>query len=191
MAKILKPLPPYPFKLEVGSGGMPHPGYVHLDYNATSPHVEIQCEMGAESIPLPDGSVSEILSNHSIEHVMWPRVGNLLRDWNRILIPGGKLFLRTPDLEFICRTYLEGKTTREAPQDESNMVSVFGDCGPAEWACIKLFAGQDYPGNVHYFCFDFQMLKRTLERYGFEKVVRVYDQPVFSPGEIQCYAYKK
>jgi predicted SAM-dependent methyltransferase len=191
MAKILKAFDmARPFKLEVGSGGNPQPGFIHCDCDESMPDLHVLCKMGEETIPLPDGSVGELLSNHSIEHVSWLDVGKVVKDWFRILAPGGRLFLRTPDLEFICRTYLAGQVTKEAPLDEGNMVSIFGDCGPAAWANIKLFAGQDYPSNFHYVCFDMPFLTDLLERNGFVRVKRLHIQPVFSPGEIQCEAFK-
>lgn len=192
MSKLLvQPDLSKPLKIEVGSGGNPQPGYFHIDVQEGMPDLHAVCKMGDEAIPLPDGSVEEILSNHSIEHVSWLKVDRVVRDWHRLLIPGGRIFLRTPDLEFICKTYVENKVTREAINDEAAMVERFGTVGPAEWANIKFFAGQDYPGNFHFLCFDFDMLKRFLSRNGFEKIERLHIQPVFSPGEIQLQAFKK
>lgn len=192
MSKLLKPFDiTRTFKLEVGSGSYPQPGYIHCDCDESMPDLHILCKMGEESLPLPDRSVSEILSNHSCEHIPWLLIDKLLLDWNRVLIHGGKLFLRTPDLEFICRMYLEGKMTKEHPVDEANMVRVFGECEVTQWAIIKLFAGQNYKGNFHFYALDYPTLKSVLERYGFERVERLHDQPVFSPGEICAIAYKK
>jgi ADP-heptose:LPS heptosyltransferase len=112
-------------------------------------------------------------------------------EWNRVLKPGGKLFFRTPDLEHICRMYLEGKKTKEHPDDEKFIKANFGEVTPAWWANIKLFAGQGYEGNTHYFAFDYDMAKGLLERFGFENIERVHIKPEFSPGELQVLAYKK
>lgn len=169
----------------------PQQGYFHVDVMEGMPDLQCVCKMGDEPIPLKDGSVEEILSNHSIEHVSWLKVDVLVKDWLRLLVPGGKIFLRTPDLEFICKMYVEKKTTREATFDEQGMVERFGNLGPAEWANIKLFAGQNYVGNFHYLAFDFDMLTRLLQRNGFERIERLNILPVFSPGEIQCQAFKK
>lgn len=191
MSKLINFIyPDEPFKIEVGSGGNPQQGYVHVDVDESMPHLEAVCRMGKEALPFRDNCASEILSNHSIEHVHWIEVDLVVKDWLRVLAPGGKLFLRTPDLEFICKMYLAGKTTKEHPTDENNMVRIFGDVGPAEYANIKLFAGGNYAGNFHLLCFDFDMLKNLLERNGFVDVERVHIQPVFSPGEIQCIAKK-
>lgn len=189
MSKILANLT-FPLKLEVGSGMNPQPGYTHLDVDPNFPDIEIVCDLAKEKIPLQDATVSDLLANHLIEHVHWRVVDSLVKEWFRVLIPGGKIFLRTPDLEFICKTYLAGKTTPEWPGDEAAAKTIFGECGPAEWANIKLFSGGDYAGNFHHLCFDFQMLEKLLKKAGFENIHRVSVTPVFSPGEIQCVANK-
>lgn len=189
MARLIRNVS-FPCKIEVGSGGAPQPGYAHVDVDESMPDLHAVCRMGKEALPFPDNCATELLSNHSIEHVSWLDVEFVARDWFRVLSPGGRLFLRTPDLEFICKTYLAGKTTKEHPVDEGNMVKIFGDCGPAHWANIKLFAGQNYSGNFHYFAFDMEMLTQLLTRCGFIGVKRLDIVPVFSPGEIQAEAYK-
>lgn len=192
MARLLKKIDyNKPIKIEVGSGNNPQSGYYHVDINRGLPDLHATCVMGEEALPFPSECAEEILSNHSIEHVSHLKVDFVVRDWARVLKRGGRLFLRTPDLEFICKSYLERKITPEAPHDENNLKRIFGEYGPAEWANLKLFAGEDYPGNFHYLCFDMDMLTRLLKLNGFEKVKRIHIEPIFSPGEIQCEAFKK
>lgn len=184
--------PPSPPKkrLEIGCGEFPQPGYIHLDIRKFA-HVDVVCDFSKEKLPFKDGEIAEILSNHSIEHVPWRRLSHVLSEWNRVLEPGGKVFFRTPDLEFICRSYLAGRVTKEHPNDEGYVTKHYASkVTPGWWAIIKLFAGQDYDGNYHYFAFDFETAKATLERYGFERVTRLKIQPEFSPGELQVEAYK-
>jgi predicted SAM-dependent methyltransferase len=191
MAKILRHIDfSRPVKIEVGSGGFPQTGYLHVDIDPAMPDLDAVCEMGKEALPFPDGCAEEILSNHSIEHVSWLDAAKVVSDWARVLKVGGRLFLRTPDLDFICRMYIERKTTKEHPVDESNMVSVFGDYGSAHWANIKLFAGQNYKGNFHNFCLDMDMLTDLLKRNGFGRISRLTGEIVFSPGEICAEAFK-
>lgn len=177
-------------KIEIGCGANPQPGYIHLDARPLR-GVDIVHDFSKDVLPFEDNSVGEVLSNHSIEHVSYRALPFVLKEWHRVLAPGGRLFLRTPDLEFICKTYLAGKTTPESKGDEEYIKQhLHSEVSPAWWANVKLFAGQDYPGNFHYLCFDFAMLQALLEKYGFRRVKRLNIQPVFSPGEIQCEAFK-
>lgn len=177
-------------KLEIGCGYNPQPGFEHLDVRKL-PHVEYVCDFAQEPLPFEANTLEEILSNHSIEHISFRKLPFVLGEWFRTLKPGGRVFLRTPDLEFICKTYLAGGTTPEWPGDEAFVkANLSTEVTPAWWANLKLFAGQDYPSNFHFLCFDFPMIKSLLERIGFDKVARLKIEPVFSPGELQVEAYK-
>lgn len=189
-ADISTPLSTEPKRLEIGCGNYPHPGYLHMDVRAL-PHVEYVCDFSKERLPFPDNDLDEIMSQHSIEHISWRKLPFVLGEWRRVLKPGGRVFFRTPDLEFICRTYLEGRTTPEFPPDEKFIQeNLSAQVTPAWWANLKLFAGQDYDSNYHYFAFDFKMAKELLERYGFENVRRLSIHPEISPGELQVEAFK-
>jgi ADP-heptose:LPS heptosyltransferase/GT2 family glycosyltransferase/predicted SAM-dependent methyltransferase len=181
--------PRKPKKLEVGCGNFPQPGYIHLDVRKFD-HIDVVCDFSKEKLPFPDNDLDEILSNHSIEHISWRLLPHVIGEWFRTLRPGGRVFFRTPDLEFICRTYLQSKTTPEHPNDEGWVRDHYGAVSPAWWANIKLFAGQDYPSNFHFLAFDFEMAKLVLEKHGFVRVKRLQIEPVFSPGELQIEAYK-
>jgi predicted SAM-dependent methyltransferase len=178
-------------KIELGCGNNPQPGYVACDARRVR-GVSHVFDFGSKRFPFHDGSVGEILMNHSIEHVSYRQLPHVLNECRRVLAPGGKIIIRTPDLKFICEKYLAGKTTPEWPGDEKWISDNFGGntVSPAWWANIKLFAGQDYPGNEHRFCFDMDTIKDVLEKFGFSKVERFFDRPIFSPGEIYCEAVK-
>jgi len=179
----------FPVKLELGSGGHPQPGYVHLDIQPEAPHVEIVHDI-AEPFPLPDCSVEEILANHCIEHISWRKISRLVGECYRVLLPGGKIFIRTPDLEFIVKKYLNNQTTPEHPRDEAFIREHFGEISPSWWAILKLFSGQDYPDNFHHACYDFKTLREIFMQCGFINVERVQEGRVWSPGEIQLKAFK-
>jgi predicted SAM-dependent methyltransferase len=177
-------------KIEIGCGNNPQPGFIHLDIRKL-PHVDIVCDFEHSRLPFRDCEVDEIISNHVIEHISWRNLPFVLKEWNRVLSVGGRVFLRTPDLEFICKTYLAKKTTPEWPGDENYIKeNLSKEITPAWWANIKLFAGQDYPSNFHKLCFDFKMLKDLFERNGFTNVTRLNIQPIYSPGEIQMECFK-
>ncbi len=157
--KIIRRLNGEATKIEVGSGYNPHPGYQHLDVRAGLPHLEHVCDFTKTRLPFADSSVEEILANHLIEHLPFRKLPFVISEWARVLEDGGKLKLRTPNLKFICETYLAGKTTPEWPDDEKFIKeNLSKEVTPAWWANLKLFSGQDYDANFHHVCFDFEML---------------------------------
>jgi len=176
-------------KLEIGCGTNPLPGYVHLDVRPL-PHVEFVCDFSKEKLPFLDNELDEVMMCHSIEHVSFRCLPHLGSELKRCLKPGGKLYIRTPDLFFICQSYLANRMTPEFPPDEEYLKKHFGEITIGWWANLKLYAGQEYPSNFHMHCFDFEMINNWLLALGF-KVERNTMGKDYSPGELQIEATKK
>jgi predicted SAM-dependent methyltransferase len=92
-------------RVEVGSGGSPQPGYLHIDLDPGSPHLEYVAP--ADRLPLPDGWADELLASHVLEHVEPRRLRATLREWRRVLRPGGTVVIHTPDSDRLMRRWLE------------------------------------------------------------------------------------
>lgn len=82
-------------KLHLGSGGRKRVGWINVDANPeTSPDVVAR----AEYLPMfPDGSVDVIESCHLFEHFAYLEAIKALKEWYRVLKPGGRLFVELPD----------------------------------------------------------------------------------------------
>ena len=179
----------YPFKCELGSGMHPHPGYLHLDTMADAPSLDLLHDISSP-LPFLDDTVGEVLANHVIEHVSWRDLPKLAKEMHRVLRPGGQVFIRTPNLRFICESYLAGRKTTEHPSDEMVIAESYGEISSGMWANLKLFSGQNYQGNFHNNCMDPDDLVNLFQRVGFGKVdLRNFGRE-FSPGEIQLIAVK-
>ena len=187
-------LPPVEgLKIDIGCGTNPTPGYVACDARRMR-GVEHVFDFGQTRWPFKDNSVAEIIMQHSIEHISYRRLPFVLGEARRVLAPGGKLIIRTPDLRFMIDGYLSGKITPEFPPDQEFIARNFGgdpnNLTPGWWTVLKLYSGQDYPGNEHRFCFDFETLQSVLASQGFPNAKRFFDKPVWSPGEIYCEVLK-
>ena len=95
-------------KLDIGCGVFKREGYTGVDIDPDV-NPDICAPMG--EIPLPDGSVDEIFSSHALEHVTKFEVVPVLREWKRILKPGGLIDVQVPDLAWCCRAWLEHQQT--------------------------------------------------------------------------------
>jgi len=91
-------------KLNLGCGGKPIEGYVSVDI-FKSPKIDEVFDMG--DIPYLDNTIGAIYSEHALEHVSFARVEEVLKEWHRVLKPGGELLLYMPDFENCCREYLK------------------------------------------------------------------------------------
>lgn len=80
-------------------------GWVNLDFTPLHPDVQ-QADL-LSPLPFATGSADLVYSSHFLEHVPRARVPDFLAECLRVLKPGGRLRLVLPDLENICRTYLQ------------------------------------------------------------------------------------
>jgi SAM-dependent methyltransferase len=84
-------------KINVGGGEKNLEGYLNIDF---VPHGGVTRELVANILDLsfiPDHSLTQVHSNHVLEHLSWEQLGNHLSDCRRILRPGGILSLRCPN----------------------------------------------------------------------------------------------
>lgn len=139
-------------KLHLGCGRRYIPGFIHIDAVDYS-HVDHVTTIDNLSF-IPDNSVELIYNCHVLEHFKRRDVGRVLREWHRVLRPGGTLRISVPDFAKICEVY----------QKFGQLDLVIG----------PLFGRQDYLYNIHYNVFDFATLSRVLENAGFVNVRR-YD----------------
>jgi predicted SAM-dependent methyltransferase len=156
-------------KLEIGSGNLPLPGYEHLDIDANCPDVDYVCSM--DEIPVEDNSFIEICSIHSIEHIGWRKLSKTLAEWYRVLEPGGKVHIATPNLKFICEAYLQNDKVwyedlrRMRPEEKEHIVLNGFHCHSL-WANFKLYSS-GAGGDEHMACFDAFTMKHALSVAGF------------------------
>lgn len=152
-------------KLHLGCGKRFIPGFVHIDA-IDYPHVDHVATIDSLSF-IPDASAELIYNCHVLEHFKRRDVQRVLKEWYRVLKPGGVLRVSVPDFEKLCEVY----------QKYRNLDLVIG----------ALFGRQDYLYNIHYNAFDFDTLRRKLEEAGFSGVKR-YDWRETEHADVDDYS---
>jgi Uncharacterized protein conserved in bacteria len=59
--------------------------------------------------PVPDGSVDAVWSSHNLEHLFPHEVPRALREFLRVLRPGGQLLLAVPDLQAVAQRVVDDR----------------------------------------------------------------------------------
>jgi SAM-dependent methyltransferase len=96
--------------LNLGSGQKHLEGYVNVDISDNHGHqVDVIADV-TEAMPMfEDNSAETIIAEHVLEHVYLHRQEATLREWYRILAPGGRLVISVPDLHALATRYLRGE----------------------------------------------------------------------------------
>lgn len=92
-------------KVNLGCGHRYHPDWMNIDIVSTGPGV-IAHNL-SKGVPLPVASVEVVYHAAMLEHLRRPDAARLIRECHRVLVPGGTLRVGAPDLEQVCRLYLD------------------------------------------------------------------------------------
>lgn len=146
-------------KLNLGCGDDILPGWINIDYYNDA----AQVKMPVEKLEYPDNYADEILAAHIIEHFNFDKCMDILREWNRVLKPGGLISIETPDMMEICKGFVEGP--------ENYRVYLYS----------HFFAvSADIPGQIHRFLFTEWQLRGSMETCGFKNIRRVAPNSSYS-----------
>lgn len=143
-------------KLNIGCGGRRIEGYTGVDA-VQRPAADIVAR--AESIPLEDGTVDEIMAIHLWEHFYRWECDAVIAEWKRLLKPGGVLVLELPNLRKCCENILSARMRGGKEPDQLSYWGLYGD--PRQ--------GDQF--MAHRWGWMPQTLKPFLEEHGFFKVV--------------------
>jgi predicted SAM-dependent methyltransferase len=91
--------------LNLGCGGRFHSDWVNVDFSQTGPGV-IAHNL-AEGIPFVDNTFDVVYHSHLLEHFPKIKGEEFMKECYRVLRPGGILRVAVPDLEQICRLYID------------------------------------------------------------------------------------
>lgn len=119
-------------------------------------------------VPFEDGVAAEVFCYHVLEHISYHHASDFIAELARLLEPGGRIEIATPDLESIIAGYID----RSASYLETIQ---------------ELYAGQDFLYNFHNNCVDMSWLRGQLLYHGFEDVKRLPSRK----AELRVEARKK
>jgi ubiquinone/menaquinone biosynthesis C-methylase UbiE len=115
-------------RLNVGCGKRILDGWVNCDI-ARDPEAEKEPEIlcDAKQIPLEDECADVLQAIHLFEHFYRWQIDDVLKEWKRLLKPGGLLILELPNLVKCCQNYLEGRMRGGKNPDQLSRWGIYGD----------------------------------------------------------------
>lgn len=140
-------------RLHLGSDTKKIPGFVNVDIR---PDVNPDIVANVTKLSqIRDNSVAEIYYCHGLEHLKYRQVPGALKEWKRVLVPGGILRLAVPDMAVLAWM-----------TSQANV--------PLRLVRGAISGGQEYPDNIHYSVWDWDTIQVALHQGGFS-AVQVYD----------------
>tara|TARA_A100001515_G_C4585472_1_gene214337 strand:- start:188 stop:769 length:582 start_codon:yes stop_codon:yes gene_type:complete len=163
-------------KLHVGCGKRHLPGFVHIDQDDL-PHID-HCRDISDLSIYDDNTVDEIYSCGVVVYFDRVEIVEVLKEWRRVLKPGGVLRTSIADFEKMVQVYFDSEKTLESR----------GILGPlfGRWEIQDKETGEKkfiYQRTTY----DFESIKKVLESCGFENVGR-YDWRTFLPEGYDDYS---
>jgi glycogen synthase len=153
-----------PINLHLG-GKEAHPNWKILDIE-DRPEVDFVGD-AAHLSQFADGTIATIYASHILEHFHYrlnSELSNTLKEWLRVLRPGGTLMVSVPNLQALCWLYLN---PRLAPQSRHHVMRM-------------MFGGQHNEYDVHKVGFDLDTLTEYLQEAGFVDCHQVSEFGLFN-----------
>jgi glycosyltransferase involved in cell wall biosynthesis len=141
-------------KLHLACGHDYRDDYINVDLYPVE-GVITDAQFDVATLPYDDNTVDEIRAFHIIEHFDWHQGQRTLEEWYRVLKPGGRLWLETPDFLASCDAFVKG-----TPEFRNLLYGHF-------------FAMPWIPGQTHKFLFTEDQLRIQLEWAGFKFTKRL------------------
>ena len=144
-------------KLNLGAiGEVPHgeniPGFLTVDIRDGA---EVKSPL--DQLPFEDHSASELYCSHCLEHFSHTHTVDVLKEWRRVLKPGGKAYISVPSWDQILK--------------------IIQKAGLVEWTRYLLWGDQRDPFSYHYIVFTYPLLAANLMSAGFSDVKRIDEMP--------------
>lgn len=140
--------------LHVG-GKEPKPGWQMLNISP-GPGVDMVGDI-RNLFHLEPATCARIYASHVLEHVSQHDVLSVLKGFARLLKQGGQLFISVPNMDVLCRHYLDANLTLEQRHHVMRM----------------MFGGQTDEHDYHYVGFNYDFLSGLLKQAGFNGIKRV------------------
>ena len=145
-------------KLHIGCGGDFKGDYINVDFYDTSV-CDIKCDVVTLN-DFPDNFATEIFHMHLLEHLNRTEGAEAIKNWYRVLAPGGVLIFECPEADETYRMWL-GMTHEERWEKVENLWHGYN---------MQIWGSQDHEGQYHKMIYDKPRVEQLLKETGFTTV---------------------
>ena len=172
--------------LEIGPGSQRIEGFETLNIcrNKRTDYVAD----ASKPLRFATGTFDGLYASHILEHVPWYIVDRVLKEWVRVLKPGGFLEIWVPDALKIAKAFCEAEERGDKGYLEDSWARFNAKRDSARWFCGRMFSYGDGSGkrnhfNYHRGAFSERYLRELLEDCGLRDVRRM------TPEECRGYSH--
>lgn len=162
-----KKIKPDSEKLHFGCGSVLVEGWLNVDISGSDYDVDLGCG----SLPWECNSFEVIASQQTVEHLeLHEELIPLLKELKRVSKPGSKIWLACPDMERICKSYLEYEGS-DLVKDRKKRWPNFDlkEDVPSQHMINIYFHQSGQHRNI----FDFELISYALRKGGFSECTQV------------------
>ena len=123
--------------------------------------------------PFPTASIDRLLSEHMIEHMEHAHGVAMLEECRRVLRPGGRIRLATPNLDTVMSLGAVSPGTKEAEYVAWSNEDFGDELDESEWSEPAHTINRMFHEWGHRYLYSPDVLRRTMERTGFSAIERV------------------
>jgi predicted SAM-dependent methyltransferase len=115
---------------------------------------------------IEDGTFQFVIAKNILEHISWRKTVGTLREWLRVLTPGGVLEVESPSAWQLIPILVNPRDKHGTRMPHENDFEYFNR---------TLFGHQDYPENAHLSYFTVEWLRGFLSAEGVQEFFTLRD----------------
>ena len=154
-------------KLNLGCGRNPISGWLNTDIDTALSKEAVFLDV-RKRFPFSDSIFSYVYCEHLIEHLEYEKGVKMVDELFRVVKPGGKIRISTPDLNFLTELHAENKTKLQEEYITWASTNFSGTDLNNDTAVINSF----FRSWGHKFIYDLKTLTAVLEKSGFTNVTK-------------------
>lgn len=146
-------------RFNLGCGDKILPGFINVDLsgNWSGREPDVVADVTGP-LPFEDAMADEVHAYHVLEHLLRWKVEDCLREWLRVLKPGGQLILEMPCLDKVLRLMNHYAQQGKAAEPRLTIWALYGD------------PGYRVEAMMHRWCYSVDELTRILTDLGLQDI---------------------